>query len=391
MSATVAPARTGQRTDLGRLALALLRGIAVVVVIRLALAFVGDPAAPDRAVATILELVGADPAAEAIRTQGLTDLTRRSLMVVVALVVGTAGTWWLYRSAIAAVEHLGSRWRDRVRPWVFVGPSAALLGAYLVLPVLGTIWTSVTEDDGLGNYAFALTDPAMLTAFRNNVIWLVVATGGSVLCGLAVAGLVDRIRREALAKTIIFLPMAISMVGASVIWRFVYAWSPEGSPQVGLLNAIVTSTGVAPIPWVQETPINTFALIAIMIWLQTGFAMVVLSAAIKGIPTDQLEAARLDGANEWQVFRHIVLPGIRGALITVTTTIAIMVLKVFDIVFVMTGGRYETEVVANRMFAEMFRFRNFGRASALAVLLFVVVVPVIVINVRNLSRQGIDA
>lgn len=388
--ATVTASSPHRGVDVPRLLGALARGLALVALVRLALAFVGDPAAPDRVVAGAVDLVGLDATAEAIRDQGLTDLTRRALVVVVALLVGTAGTWWLLRSAIAAVEHLGRVWRERLLPWVFVGPAAALLTLYLVLPVVGTVWTSVTEDEGLGNYAFALTDPAMVLAMRNNLLWLVFATGGSVLCGLAIAALVDRIKREALAKTLVFLPMAISMVGASVIWRFVYAWSPEGSPQVGILNAVVTSAGLAPVPWVQEAPVNTFALIAVMVWLQTGFAMVILSAAIKAVPNDQLEAARLDGANEWQVFRHVVLPGIRGAMITVSTTVAIMVLKVFDIVFVMTGGRFETEVVANRMFAEMFRFRNFGRASALAVLLLVVVIPVIVVNVRTLSRQGID-
>ncbi|HUG84859.1 MAG TPA: sugar ABC transporter permease [Euzebya sp.] len=391
MTTTTTP-RTGRGArDYAGIGVALARGVVVVVCLRVALAFVGDASAPDRMIAGLLRAVGADTAAGVISQQGLTDLTRRGLVVAVALLVGTIGTWWLFRSAVSLVEQLGARWRDRLLPWVFIGPASALLVLYLVLPAAGTLWTSLTEDDGLGNYTFAFTDPAMVTAFRNNLVWLVVATGGSVLCGLAIAGLVDRLRRESLAKTLIFLPMAISMVGASVIWRFVYAWSPPGSPQVGALNAVVTSFGIAPIPWVQETPINTFALIVIMVWLQTGFAMVVLSAAIKGVPSDQLEAARLDGASEWQAFRHVVLPGIRGAIITVSTTVAIMVLKVFDIVFVMTGGRYETEVVANRMFSEMFRFRNFGRASAIAVLLFIAVVPIIVVNVRNLGQQGIDA
>ena len=377
--------------DLRLMGVALLKGVVLVMVLRVGLAFVNDPAAPDRMIAGALEFLGADGAGQVIRDQGMTDLTRRGLSVLVAVTMGTVGTWGLYAAAVSLVESLGPRWRGRLLPWVFVGPALGLLGLYLVAPVIGTIWTSLTVDDGIGNYAFAVTDPDMLLAFRNNLVWLVVGTGGSVLSGLVIAGLVDRLRRESLAKTLVFLPMAISMVGASVVWRFVYAWSPEGSPQVGILNAVVTRLGIAPVPWVQETPINTLALIAIMIWLQTGFAMVVLSAAIKAVPSDQLEAARLDGAGEWQVFRHIVIPGIRGALITVGTTVAIMVLKVFDIVFVMTGGRYETEVVANRMFAEMFRFRNFGRASTIAVMLFVAVIPIIVINVRNLSHSGIDA
>jgi alpha-glucoside transport system permease protein len=185
------------------------------------------------------------------------------------------------------------------------------------------------------------------------------------------------------------MPLAISMVGASVIWRFVYAWRPEGRPQIGLQNAIYTSLGNEPVPWLQLPPGNTFFLIVIMIWLQTGFAMVILSAALKGVPGEIIEAGRIDGASEPQLFFRVVLPSIRGAMITVATTVFIAILKVFDIVFVMTGGRFETEVIANRMFNEMFKFRNFGRASALAVVLMLVVIPIMVVNIRNLKRQGV--
>ena len=269
------------------------------------------------------------------------------------------------------------------------------------------------------NYRVAFTEEDMLIAFRNNAIWLLVGTGGSVLIGLFFATLVDRIKREALAKTFVFIPLAISMVGASVIWRFVYYWQPTNRPQIGLLNAIhlancnfwaetfpnFATSFMAALPsifrdaqcgavsWlrIEDPPINTLALIVIMIWLQTGFAMVILSAALKGVPSDLLEAARIDGANERQVFFRIILPMIRGSIITVTTTIFIAILKVFDIVFVMTRGQNETEVVANRMFKEAFNFFNFGRASALAVLLLVAVIPIIVINVRNLRSQGVQA
>ncbi len=240
----------------------------------------------------------------------------------------------------------------------------------------------------LQNYTFAFTNPAMLVAFRNNVIWLLVGTSGSVIIGLLVAALVDRVKREALAKSFIFMPLAISFVGASVIWRFVYAWQPPGREQIGLLNAVVTQLGMDPIPWLIQPPHNTYALIAIMVWLQTGFCMVILSAALKGIPNEYIEAARIDGASERQIFFGIVIPMIRGALITVTTTVFIAILKVFDIVYVMTNGKYETEVIANRMFVEMFNFRNFGRASALAVVLLLVVLPIMILNIRNLRRSG---
>ncbi len=243
---------------------------------------------------------------------------------------------------------------------------------------------------GLQNYIFAFTSPDMRIAFRNNILWLVFGTSFSVGLGLLIATLVDRIKRESLAKSFIFLPLAISFVGASVIWKFVYAWQPAGRPQIGILNAAVTALGFEPIPWLITPPLNTFALILIMIWLQTGFAMVILSAALKGVPEELLEAARIDGAGEVRIFFSIIIPSIRGAIITVATTIFIAILKVFDIVFVMTSGKFETEVIANRMFVEMFNFRNFGRASALAVILLVVVIPIMVVNIRNLRKQGIN-
>ena len=181
------------------------------------------------------------------------------------------------------------------------------------------------------------------------------------------------------------------MVGASVIWRFVYEWRPPGQPQIGLLNAIITAFGGNPVVFLQTPLLNTMAMIVIMIWLQTGFAMVILSAAIKGVPDEHLEAARIDGATELQVFFRIIIPSIRGSIITVATTIFIAVLKVFDIVYVLTGGNFESQVLANSMFEEMFRFRNLGHASAIAMALLIVVTPVIIINVRNLRRQGIGA
>ncbi|MDJ0753914.1 MAG: sugar ABC transporter permease [Ardenticatenaceae bacterium] len=243
---------------------------------------------------------------------------------------------------------------------------------------------------GFHNYRFAVTSPELHIAFRNNLLWLIIGTGGSVAIGLIIATLVDRIKREALAKSFIFLPLAISFVGASVIWKFVYAWQPGGRAQIGLLNALVTQLGIEPVPWLLETNFNTYALIVIMVWLQTGFAMVVLSAALKGVPNEVIEAARIDGATELQLFFNVIIPMIRGSIITVGTTIFIAILKVFDIVYVMTSGKFETEVVANRMFVEMFTFRNFGRASSLAVILLIVVVPIMVINIRNLRQQGIN-
>lgn len=227
----------------------------------------------------------------------------------------------------------------------------------------------------------------MLIAFRNNLLWLVLVTGLSVSFGLVIAVLLDRVKYEALAKSLIFLPMAISFVGAGVIWRFIYAFRAEGFEQIGLLNAIVTSQGFQPVGWLVERSLNNFALIAIMIWLYTGFCMVLLSSAIKGIPADLLEAARIDGANEFQIFWRIMIPQVRSTVVVVSTTVIILVLKVFDIVWTMTGGKQGTEVLASRMIKEMFNFRHFGRGSAIAVVLFLLVVPVIVTNIRRFQQQ----
>src|SRR5262245_21880281 len=334
-------------------------------------------------------------------TQGAADLERgvgdqvqaKLLLGLVALVVGVGGIWMLYIGVSAVVGLLSPTWQGRILPWVFVIPAVVLLTVFLVYPTFGTIVTSFTFDtngDPLANYK-QLATPQFIGIIGNNIIWLIVATGGSVLLGLLIAGLVDRVRREALAKTFIFLPLAISFIGASVIWRFMYEWNPPGQQQIRFVNAVVTALGFAPVRWVQDQPINTYALILIFIWLQTGFAMVVLSAAIKGVSVEVIEAARLDGASERQIFVRVIVPIIKGSIITVATTIAIVVLKIFDIIYVMTGGRYGTDVIANRMFLEFYEFFNDGRAAALATILFLAVLPVMFINVRNLRRQGIGA
>lgn len=381
----IAGTNGGDRRARGLLAVLALAGVLAVGAIGLDM--LRDATDLERYLANALDFVGLDASASSIRDYGLTPGTSKTIIAVLALVLGVGGVWALFVSANRVVDLLG-RFAERIRPLVFVGPAVALLGFALVYPAISTIVTSLREDGGAAdNYRFAFTDPDMIVAFRNNVLWLVVGTAGSVLIGLLFAALVDRVKREAFAKTFIFLPLAISLVGASVIWRFVYAWRPEGEPQIGVVNAVGSALGAEPVPWLQTPPVNTFALIAIMIWLQTGFAMVVLSAALKGVPVELIEAARIDGASEPQLFFKVILPSIRGAILTVATAIFIAILKVFDIVFVMTGGRFDTEVVANRMFTEMFKFRNFGRASALAVVLMIVVVPFMVLNIRNMRRQ----
>ncbi|MGB3700978.1 MAG: sugar ABC transporter permease [Anaerolineales bacterium] len=314
------------------------------------------------------------------------------LVAIVALIVGVGAVWAIYLITDNLVSLLPASVREGVRPFVFVGPALVIMGVYLVYPAVRTVYLSFFSANsstfvGLENYIFALTNPEMLIVLRNNVMWLLFVTSFVVGLGLVISVMVDRVRWESIAKSIIFLPMAISAVGASVIWKFVYSFQPIPRPQIGLLNAIWVALGGDPQGWLILMPWNNFFLMFIMVWILTGFAMVVLSSAIKGVPSELLEAARIDGANEIQIFLGVIVPYIRGTIITITTTVIIMVLKVFDIVFVMTSGQFETQVIANRMFQEMFTFRNAGRASALAIILLIAVTPVMIYNVRSM-RTG---
>ena len=355
--------------------------------------FLIDDQLSSNVAAFLYDLIGDSAEADALRAGSGNRNVAKVILAAVALLVGVGGIWLFYAGLNMVVMRLSARWRRGLLPWVFVGPALVLLTVYLVWPVIATIMKSFTEGAGVGNWEWALTNPANHQMYFNNVLWLVVGVSGSVGLGLFIAWLVDRVRYEAVAKTFIFLPLAISLVGASVIWRFVYTWKAPGQPQYGLLNAIVEGLGRDPVPWTQTSDwhVATFALIVILIWLQTGFAMVVLSAAIKGVPTEITEAASLDGASERQKFFRIIVPMIKGSLIMVTITTSIVVLKVFDIVYVMTGGRFNTDVVANQMYVQAFQFFDTGRASALAVVLFLAVLPMALVNVRNIRRQGMAA
>jgi alpha-glucoside transport system permease protein len=372
----------------------LSRFVPIAILVALLLAVAGvrvllDPHGAQSLLASIYDLIGNSAGAQALRNGQGDRFLSKLLLAAIALFVGVGGIWLLFTGLSSLVERLRPRLRDRILPWVFVAPALLLLGVYLVYPAVATIIASFEDKKGaftLANWASLGTGP-FLEILRNNVIWLVLATGGSVGLGLLVAALFDRVKREALAKVFIFTPLAISLVGATVIWSFVYAWQPPGQPQFGLLNAIWTSTGAQPVPWATTFPINIPAQILIMIWLQTGFAMVVLSAAIKGVSVEVIEAARLDGANERQLFFRVIVPIIRGSIITVATTVGIATLKIFDIVMSISGGRNHDDVVAVRMFTEMFQFFNDGRAAALATVLFIAVLPVMIINLRNFRRQ----
>ncbi len=349
-----------------------------------------EPQGGPNLLAAIYDLFGNSAGAELLRNRQGDQFFAKILLALIALLVGVGGIWLLFTGVSTIVERFPPNLRDRVLPWVFIAPAVALLGIYLVYPAVATVIRSFQDDKGaltLVNWS-GLTAGPFLEIFRNNVLWLIVATFGSVALGLLTAALFDRIRREALAKIFIFTPLAISLIGATVIWKFVYAYQPPSQPQFGLLNAIWTAFGNAPVPWATTFPVNLPAEMIIMIWLQTGFAMVVFSAAIKGVSIEVLEAARLDGANERQIFFGVIIPLIRGTIVTVTTTIAIATLKIFDIVMSMSGGLNHDNVVAVRMFQEMFQFFNDGRAAALATILFIAVLPVMVLNLRNFRRQA---
>ena len=238
----------------------------------------------------------------------------------------------------------------------------------------------------LENYRFAFTDPQMLIVFRNNVLWVIIGTFFSVALGLLIAVLADRSRYEKIYKSIIFTPMAISFVGAGVIWKFIYNYKGQGN-ETGLLNAIIIAFGGQPQAWLQIPFWNNIFLIVIMVWLQTGYCMVILSSAIKGISSELLEAARIDGANEFQIFFQIIIPVISGSITAVTTTVVIFSLKTFDIVRTMTGGQYGTNVIANEFFNQRFLYFDKGRASAIAIVLLILVVPVMILNLRQFNER----
>lgn len=318
------------------------------------------------------------------------------LIVLIAILWGVGGIALLFWVGNWVVERMPRKVGARILPFVFVGPAVAILVWYLALPVLRTFIASLQDSKsasfvGFNNFKFAFTDQSMLLTFRNNLLWMVVGTLFSVLFGLLVAVLADRSRFERTAKALIFLPMAISFVGAGVIWNFMYEIRDASEPQIGLLNAVwVGLLGNDPQAWTAlNQPWNNLFLIVIVIWLQTGFAMVLFSAAIKGVPTDQLEASRVDGATEVQTFFRITLPAIWGTVVTVATTIIIFTLKIFDVVWVMTGGQFGTDVIATQFFRQFFVANQNGRGSAIAIVLLLTVVPVMVYNLRQFSKREV--
>lgn len=317
----------------------------------------------------------------------------QAAIVLVAIFWGVGGVAALYFVANWIVEKLPPYWTRRLQPFVFVGPAVAILFWYMFLPVVRTFIMSLQNEDssifvGFKNYIAVFTERVMLEAFRNNLLWILFGATGAVVVGFVVAYLADKSRFETFAKAMIFLPMAISMVGAGVIWNFIYEVKDINSPQIGLLNAIWVALGGQPQAWTANLqPWNNLFLIVIMIWLQSGYAMVIFSAAIKGVPVEILEAAQVDGATEGQVLFKILLPSILPVIITVSTTVVIFTLKIFDAVWVMTGGQFSTQVIATQFYRELFTARNAGFGSTIAIILLVAVIPVMIYNLRQFREQ----
>jgi len=311
-----------------------------------------------------------------------------AILIFGAVIVGILGLAALY-------EKRGGRRAG----WWFLGPSLVLLAIGLVYPALRTLWNSFRDAGGgkfigIDNYTTIFTNSDELVVLRNTVLWTLVTPFVATAIGLLYAILVDRAKGEAVAKAVIFLPMAISLVGASIIWKFMYDFrDPSGGTakhpiqQIGLINQVIVWLGGKPYNFLLNSPWNTFFLIVVMIWIQAGFAMTILSASIKAIPADIVEAARLDGVGGFEMFRYVTFPSIRPAVVVVLTTIAIACLKVFDIVRTMTGGNFDTDVIANTFYSQTFSANNQGLGAALAVVLFILVIPIIVYNVRQLRAS----
>lgn len=319
----------------------------------------------------------------------LEDLLSNRIVAAIIVVIVVPIILVGYILLIEAILRIAPRrWAQGLRPWLWIAPALTFLGVFLVYPTIATIIRSFLNRRGdafvgLENFQWFFGQQDTLIALRNNALWVVLLPTFVVGLGLLVAVLVDRVRYESTVKTVIFLPLAISFVAASVIWRFMY----ELDPNVGTMNAVVTKLGFDPVAWLLVQPWNNLFLIIVGVWLLTGFAMVILSAGLKGISAELLEAARVDGANELQVFRRIVLPLMAPTIAVVATTIVIYALKTFDVVYTMTSGNFDTNVIANVMYQELFNNNQQGRAAAIAVILLIAIVPVMIINVRRFRQQ----
>ncbi len=292
------------------------------------------------------------------------------------------------------LARLPSPWYRRIIPWLFLGPAALIVGFVLVFPGATTVILSFFNADstsfvGIDNYVSALTDSVTLIALRNTALWVLLLPSLAAFVGLLIAVLADRVRYGALVKLALFLPIAVSAVAAGVIWTFMYDYQPPVAAQTGTVNAVLTAvTNLEPVAWIIDEATNNYALIVATLWTQAGFAMVIFSAALRSVPDELLDAARLDGASEWQAFRYITLPILIPTVIVVTTTVTVIALKAFDIIYVMTNGAYGTDVLSTVMYRALFTARDNGSAGAIATMLMVAVLPIMIYNLRQFRRQG---
>lgn len=316
-----------------------------------------------------------------------------ALLTVLAGVGLALVAYWLLNKL---AELLPGRWEDRIKPFLYILPAYAAITIYLLYPAVATVINSFKDSAsvewvGFDNYTRLLETSAFQQTLFNTLLWIIIVPAVTVVVGLAVAVLADRLgpRGEKYTKTIIFLPMAISMVGAATVWRFVYASNPKGETQIGLLNAVWTGLGFDPVPWLQQSQLhlNSLLLMVILLWAQVGFSMVLLSAAVKGVPGETLEAARIDGANERQTFFRVVVPQIKGTIITVFITVTITVMKIFDIVYVTTNGNFNTNVVGNEFYNQLTTNFNNGAAASIVVMLMIAVIPIMIFQVRHFRAE----
>ena len=323
------------------------------------------------------------------------------ISVLASVVGGLAISFLIYLGLNFLVSKTNTRWNRRLLPYVFLGPVIVLILVFLLAPLVITIWQSFQGYDAFGsstgfsgvkNYVQLLTSPDFLSTLFNNLLWILVVPAVTVVIGLFVATLSDRLgpRREKMFKTIIFLPMSISFIAAAAIWNFVYFYNPPGQAQVGLLNAIWTGLfQQSPIAWTENDAfrINSFVIMVVVIWLNAGYAMVLLSAAIKAVPEETIEASRIDGANERQAFFRVIVPQVRTTIVAVFITVLIGVMKIFDIVFAMTRGQSNTNVLGVQFYNELFAFQNPGKAAAVVVFLIIAVIPVIFYQIKSYRDQ----
>ena len=321
-------------------------------------------------------------------------LDNKLIIGLVAVAVGVGGAAVLFFFLNMLIEGLPEKLSTRLIPYAYLLPGFGFIGLMLLYPAIQTIIYSFANKDstawvGFENYRDIFGDQAFRNSIFNNLLWLLIVPAATVSIGILVAVLADKLSRrgESISKSFIFLPMAISFVGASAIWGLIYDYS-TGKSQTGLLNAVWDIVG-EPQTWLQveSFKLNSLLLMVIVIWLQAGFAMILMSSAIKGVPEDTMEAARIDGATEWQIFWRVVIPQIKGTTITVFITVLILVLKIFDIVYVLTNGAFNTNVIANLFFFELFKNQNAGRASAIVVILLLAVTPVLIYQVRHFRAE----